>query len=100
MTLGKNYPIRFTSGFDFDLLDAAIYYHTISPDLGLRFLETVRKAVSGLSLFWAREEYRENIRRLNIPKFPYSVYYTVDQDLGEIVVEAIRHNSMRNLPGQ
>jgi toxin ParE1/3/4 len=78
-----------------ELREAALRYEDEAPGLGSRFLEEVEAALAFLSEFpEAAQEVDEGVRRLVLPRFPYSLLY---RPLGEgrIRLLAVSHQSRR-----
>ena len=75
----------------YDELDAAAAcYELVRPGLGARFLAEAKRAKERIVEFpVASREVRESIRRRSIHKFPYFLYYSVED--GEILVVAVAH---------
>ena len=75
-----------------DLSDAAAWYEAQVPGLGHRFLDEVLAAFSSVSetpLMYP--VVHRNTRRALIHRFPFGVYYRVEQT--DIVVLAVMHGS-------
>ena len=86
------YPVHFRDEAEVDLIDAATWYESQRKGLGFEFLDEIQH-VSGLisdnpELF---PVVYKNIRRALIRRFPFGVFYLVD-DVG-IVVLAVMHGS-------
>jgi plasmid stabilization system protein ParE len=68
------------------------YYETQLPELGDRSDETMRKALRNIrerpSLY---PMVRDPVRRSVLTRFPYNLYYLVDEKAGRIVILAIAH---------
>jgi plasmid stabilization system protein ParE len=78
-----------------ELVDAAAYYEEQKSGLGLEYLEEVEHAVTFLALYSeAGSKVRGSIRRLILPRFPYSLLYRV---LGEdqVRILAVAHHKRR-----
>lgn len=78
-----------------ELIDAASYYEEQKPTLGLECLEEVENAVNFLISYpEAGSIVRGYIRRLILPRFPYSLLYRVLED-GHIRILAVAHHKRR-----
>jgi toxin ParE1/3/4 len=77
-----------------ELLDAVSYYEEQETGLGLDYLSEVEHAVNFLVQYpEAGAKVRGAIRRLTLPKFPYSLLYRV---LGEqLRVLAVAHHKRK-----
>jgi hypothetical protein len=100
MTLGGNFAVRLTTGAELDLIEAEDYYFSIELALGDRFMAEAFDRMGKLSTFWAHPIRKNGIRRVTLEHFPYSIFYKVDTDLREVVIESIKHNRKKVLPGQ
>ena len=80
-----------------ELIDAAIYYEEENQGLGLEYLLEVEHAVSLLARYPnAGSVVRGFVRRLILPRFPYSLLYrVVDEDLIRILAVAHRKRKPR-----
>jgi plasmid stabilization system protein ParE len=79
-----------------DYLTASRYYTEIEASLGAAFVHSVEDAMEQISrhpLAWQPVE--EDVRRFLLPRFPYGLYYTVEEDV--LLVVSILH--MKRLPG-
>jgi plasmid stabilization system protein ParE len=75
-----------------ELADAIAYYEKQGLGLGVELLEEVRRAVFFLSRFpRVAPRVHGNIRRFNLPKFPYSLLYRPLDD-GRIRILAAAHH--------
>jgi toxin ParE1/3/4 len=73
-----------------ELLDAVSYYEEQDTGLGLEYLGEVEHAVNFLMRYpEAGSKVRGSIRRLTLPKFPYSLLYRVMEE--QIRVLAVAH---------
>ncbi|MBF2002311.1 MAG: type II toxin-antitoxin system RelE/ParE family toxin [Synechococcales cyanobacterium M58_A2018_015] len=78
-----------------ELLDAATYYEEQKLGLGLEYLEEVEHAVNFLSRYpESGPEVRGSVRRLTLPKFPYSILYRLLED-DQIRILAVAHHKRR-----
>ncbi len=74
--------------------EAAMYYKKISPELGKAFVDEVETSVR--KILSAPETWRiveEDIRRFLIRRFPYGIYYTIED--GYILIVAVMHLSRK-----
>jgi plasmid stabilization system protein ParE len=75
---------------EIEILEAFVWYEEQLEDLGFEFLQTLDEAV--LSLQYHPQSYQivyKNIRRVLLRKFPYAVFYIVEND--KIIVLACLH---------
>jgi plasmid stabilization system protein ParE len=83
-------PARFLLPAELEMLDAARYYESQSPQLGVDFLEKVESAVRDVKQNPERwPVIRLDIRRRLVHRFPYGILYRVAPD--EIVIVAVMH---------
>ena len=77
-----------------ELLDAVSYYEEQETGLGLEYLSEVEHAVNFLVRYpEAGSKVRGSIRRLTLPKFPYSLLYRVSEE--QIRVLAVAHHKRK-----
>lgn len=77
-----------------ELLDAIYYYEKQETGLGLDYLDGVEHAVNFLVRYpEAGAKVKGTIRRLTLPKFPYSLLYRVAAE--HIRVLAVAHHKRR-----
>jgi toxin ParE1/3/4 len=77
-----------------ELLDAVSYYEEQETGLGLEYLGEVEHAVNFLMRYpEAGSNVRGSIRRLTLPKFPYSLLYRVMEE--QIRVLAVAHHKRK-----
>jgi toxin ParE1/3/4 len=75
-----------------ELIDAVTYYEEQKIDLGLEYLQEVEYAVKFLTQYpEAGSKVRGDVRRLTLPKFPYSLLYRVLVN-NQIRILAIAHH--------
>ena len=78
-----------------ELVDAATYYEEQKLGLGLEYLEEVERAVNFLIRYpKAGSEVRASIRRLVLPRFPYSLLYRVFEG-DQVRILAVAHHRRR-----
>lgn len=83
-------PVVFLRPAEEEMLDAAWYYEQQVIGLGESFLDKVNTAVRDIAEHPFRwPVIRPNIRLRLVHRFPYGLYYRVDQD--EIVILAVAH---------
>jgi toxin ParE1/3/4 len=78
-----------------ELIDAAAYYEEQRLGLGLEYLGEVEHAVNFLIRYpEAGSSVRASVRRLTLPKFPYSLLYRVLEN-EQIRILAVAHHKRR-----
>jgi len=85
--------LRFTPRAIQDLVNIADYIGANSPGAALRVRSTILDSLQNLVL-WpeiGRKQTAEGVRKLVTRRYPYFVYYTVDEAAEEIVILTIRH---------
>jgi len=80
------------TAFD-DLHDAVDYYSTINPTLGERFFSIFENALEIIQMNPYFQVRFDDIRSLTLHKFPYSIYFDVDQKRSIINVYAVVHQA-------
>jgi plasmid stabilization system protein ParE len=77
-----------------EIENAIEYYSLIEPNLGTKFinaLETTYKSIRANPFHGKRYK---NIRSLKIYKFPYSLFFTVDEEQNLVKILSCFHNSL------
>ena len=77
-----------------DIEDAMDHYENQQKGLGKRYLLSVKVATKLIiqSPFGFAKIFME-IRKVNTQKFPYSLFYSIEEEQKEVVVFAVIHNS-------
>jgi toxin ParE1/3/4 len=85
--------LRFTSRAAQDLVAIADYLHAHSPHAAQHVRATILRSLQNLILFpkVGRAQSVEGVRKLVTRRYPYLVYYTVDEASEEIVILTIQH---------
>ena len=85
--------LRLTPRATKDLADIAEYIHAHSPAAASRVRDAILHSLRSLVLFpeVGRAQSVEGVRKLVTRKYPYLIYYTVDQAAAEVVVLTIQH---------
>lgn len=90
MTIAVFHPLA-----EQELLDAVSYYEGQKLGLGLEYLEEMEHSVNFLIRYpYVGTTVRGSIRRLVLPKFPYSLLYRVLED-NSIRILAVAHHKRR-----
>ena len=77
-----------------DMAEAAAWYESRQPGLGLRFADTVFEVWDSLSenpRLNARRHPSKDLRWRYAERFPYRVIYEIDEARREVVVLAVMH---------
>lgn len=72
-----------------DLNEIAIYYKNLSKDLGDKFYNEVRNVIESLKINPFYQADSNNFRKIPVKKFPYKVFFKVDEEKKTVYVEAI-----------
>jgi len=85
--------LRFTGRATQDLTDIADYILTRNPQAALRVRAAILEALQNLIQFphVGRQQAIEGLRKLVTRRYPYLVYYLVDEAAEEIVIITIQH---------
>jgi hypothetical protein len=97
--LGKGYEVEISYWAELDIDDAASYYEKESSQLSSRFIVAVDAAIYSLPAFWAYELKAGGLRKIRAGRFPFFVYYSVNEKLGLITIEAVKHERIGKQPG-
>lgn len=80
-----------------ELIDAVAYYENQKPGLGQDYLKEVENAVKFLTQYpKASYKVSASVHRLNLPKFPYFLLYSLVEDT-QIRILAIAHHKRKPL---
>lgn len=86
--------VRYHRAAEAELLDEIAWLESQSAGLGQRLLDEVLRAEDQLRRFpESAEEVRPSIRRLVLRAFPYSIFYTIDQE--GLIILAFGHQHRR-----
>ncbi len=78
-----------------ELVDAAAYYEEQNQGLGLEYLSEVERAVNLLTRYpEAGSVFRGFVRRLILPRFPYSLLYRIVGE-DQIRIMAVAHHKRK-----
>ncbi len=69
--------------------EIAIYYKKISNELGDKFYNEVRNVIESLKINPFYQTDFNNIRKIHVQKFPYKVFFKVDEEKKIVYIEAI-----------
>jgi len=85
--------LRFTPRATQDLAGIADYIHEHSPQAALRVRSTILESLQNLIAFprLGRHQQVEGVRKVITRRYPYLVYYMIDDAADEIVILSIRH---------
>jgi addiction module RelE/StbE family toxin len=89
--------LRFTPRATQDLAAIADYIHAHNPAAAQKVRAAILNSLRNLCSFpeIGRRQTVEGVRKLVTSKYPYLVYYTVDQAAEEIVILTIQHPARR-----
>lgn len=87
--------LRFTPRATRDLVDIAEYLGQRSPSASVRVRAAILDSLQNLVVFpeIGRRQKLADVRKLVTRKYPYVVYYSLDQASDEIVILTIRHSA-------
>ncbi len=86
--------VKFAKEAVYEFRDSVRWYESKAKGLGLRFTDEIGSTVERIKL--NPELYQnvaENIRRIQVNKFPYSMFYKVEDDT--LVILRIFHNKRK-----
>lgn len=85
--------LRFTPRATQDLISIADYVREHSPRGALRVRDAILESLQNLVRFprLGRPQKVEGVRKLVTRRYPYLVYYTLDEEVGEVVILTIQH---------
>jgi len=85
--------LHFTARAAKDIVEIADYIRTENPPAALRVRGAILEAIALVSSFpkLGRRQSVEGVRKLVTRRFPYLIYYRLDEASDEIVVLTIQH---------
>ncbi|MDD1528739.1 type II toxin-antitoxin system RelE/ParE family toxin [Bradyrhizobium sp. WBOS7] len=85
--------LKFTPRATHDLVSIADYVREHSPQAALRVRTAILESLQNLVRFphLGRQQNVEGVRKVVTRRYPYLVYYTVDEAAGEVVILTIQH---------
>ncbi len=85
--------LKFTPRATQDLIAIADYVREHSPQGALRVRAAILESLQNLVQFphLGRQQKVEGVRKLVTRRYPYLVYYTIDEEGGEIIILTIQH---------
>ena len=89
--------LRFTPRAIANLIEIADYILEHNPQAARRVRAAIYESLQNLILFphVGRRQKAEGVRKLVTRKYPYLVYYTVDEAADEIVILNVKHPARR-----
>lgn len=85
---------KITAQAEDDLTDAMLWYENQKMGLGLDFLEEFERALEIICIRPKSIALKyKSIRRINLHKFPFSLFYTFEENQNLVVVWAVLHQS-------
>ncbi len=88
--------VKFAKDASYEFRKSVEWYESRAHGLGLTFTDEIDSTIERIQLnpdFYQRVT--ENIRKIQVNKFPYSVYYTTEDDT--LVILRIFHNKRKPL---
>lgn len=88
------YDLVLLSDASIEIEETIVWYENQKEGLGRQFGLAIKKAFDSLKanpLLYAKVQ--NDIRRVLLNKFPYSVYYLIDEEKLSVVIFAILHQS-------
>jgi plasmid stabilization system protein ParE len=85
--------LRLTAQATQDLAAIGDYIRDRNPAAALRVRAAILQTLEDLMLFphLGRRQTVEGVRKIVTRRYPYLVYYTIDQNAQEVVIVAIQH---------
>jgi toxin ParE1/3/4 len=85
--------LRFTPRATRDLAQIAEFLRTRNTSAMLAIRAAILRSLQNRTLFPAmgRLQNVEGVRKLVTPRYRYLIYYTIDQDVGEVLILTIQH---------
>ena len=89
---GMDYKIIVSPRAQKEIENAIDYYVLYSEDAPIHFIAALKKAYEILKINPFFRICYKNIRTLNLKKFPYSLFFIIDENKNEISVLSCFHN--------
>ena len=90
----RTFSIKISEDAESDLDNAYIWYEIQKQKLGIDFIKRVDEGIRKIRTSPQRYHFiYKNIRRYLIKRFPFSIYYYIDEPVNEIKIIAVFHNS-------
>jgi toxin ParE1/3/4 len=85
--------LRFTPQAVHDIAELADYIRAENPAAARRVRDAIYETLRNLILFpkVGRRQTTEGVRKVVTRKYPYLVYYTLDETEGEIIILNVKH---------
>jgi addiction module RelE/StbE family toxin len=89
--------LRFTPRAAENIAEIADYIHIHNPAAAVRVRAAIYESLQTLLLFplVGRKQKAEGVRKLITRKYPYLVYYTIDEANDEIVILNVKHPAQK-----
>jgi len=88
------YDLEFLEEALEDLQESLIWYESKKIGLGQEFYNSVKDSIIRLQEFPKRsQKILTNVRRFVLKKFPFNIFFIIDEDVYKIKIIAIFHNS-------
>ena len=87
--------IRYARRAAYDLEAASAFLKPRSPQAALSLRAAILSAIAAITQFphSGRLQTQTGVRRTQIRRHPYSIYYTLDEDAGILTVLTIQHHA-------
>lgn len=90
----KKFHLRIENDAVLDIQDAIMYYEEQQKGLGRKFHIFIKEAVEVLTYSPFFKVYHKNVRCLPLLRFPFSIFFTVDQENSTVHILAIMHQAL------
>jgi addiction module RelE/StbE family toxin len=89
--------LRLTARATQDLTEIADYIRARNPNAALRVRTAILQALESVVLFpqLGRRQTIEGVRKLVTRRYPYLIYYAIDESAEQVVVLTIQHASRK-----
>ena len=85
----NKYAVEILFWAEQDLNEIAIHYQKLSAELGDKFYEEIRTAIESLKINPFYQPFSNDIRKINLKKFPFKVFFKLDEEKKIVFVIAI-----------
>jgi toxin ParE1/3/4 len=89
--------VRYSTRATYEIAEIGRYIETDNPDAAKRVVREITRIAESLAMFpdKGRKQRARNTRRIGTPRYPYGIYYRVDETIEEVLSLTIRHTARR-----
>jgi plasmid stabilization system protein ParE len=88
------YKIKIEPEAQRDIQESINWYNSQKKGLGRQFLKTVKDEINILARNPKFQIRYDTVHCMPIKKYPFTVHYTINTELSQVIIRAIFHNSL------